>query len=86
VLVLKTLEDKHPTWSAASIRHADSTVAVQSTDSATLERIKFDPEFVEQSLGAMHPGMSLMITDLAAGPETRSEKDFVIVTSEFVQS
>jgi len=27
-----------------------------------------------------------MITDLAAGPETRSEKDFVIVTSEFVQT
>ena len=86
VLVLKTLEGKHPTWSAASIRHADSTVAVQSTDSATLERIKFDPEFVEQSLGAMHPGMSLMITDLAAGPETRSDRDFVIVTSEFVQT
>jgi hypothetical protein len=29
--------------------------------------------------------MSLMITDLAAGPETRSGRDFVIVTSEFVQ-
>jgi hypothetical protein len=27
-----------------------------------------------------------MITDLAADPETRSEKDFVIVTSEYVQS
>jgi len=26
-----------------------------------------------------------MITDLAAGPETRSDRDFVIVTSEFVQ-
>jgi hypothetical protein len=52
----------------------------------TLDRIKFDPVFVEQSLGALHPGMSLMITDLAAGPETRSERDFVIVTSEYVQS
>jgi len=30
--------------------------------------------------------MSLMITDLTAGPETRSEKDFVIVTSEYVQT
>jgi hypothetical protein len=50
------------------------------------ERIKFDPACVEQTLGAMHSGMMLMITDLAAGPETRSEKDFVIVTSEFVQS
>ena len=44
------------------------------------------PVFVEQSLGAMHPGMSLMITDIAAGPETRSDRDFVIVTSEYVQS
>ena len=81
-----TLEGKHPTWSATSIRHADSTTAVQSTDTATLDRIKFDPGFVEQALGSMHPGMSLMITDLAAGPETRSDRDFVIVTSEFVQS
>ena len=30
--------------------------------------------------------VSLMITDLAAGPETRSDRDFVIVNSEFVQS
>ena len=29
VLVLKTLEGKHPTWSATSIRHADSTTAVR---------------------------------------------------------
>jgi len=85
VLVLKTLEGKHPTWSAVSIRHADSTTAVRSTDSAILDRITFDPAFVEQALGSMHPGMSLMITDLAAGPETRSDRDFVIVTSEFVQ-
>ena len=85
VLVLKTLEGKHPTWSAVSIRHSDSTIAVRSTDSAILDRITFDPAFVEQALGSMHPGMSLMITDLAAGPETRSDRDFVIVTSEFVQ-
>jgi len=65
--------------------HADSTTAVQSTDTATLDRIKLDPAFVEQALGSMHPGMSLMITDLDAGPETRSDRDFVIVTSEFVQ-
>jgi len=83
---LKKLEGKHPTWSAASIRHADSTAAVQSTDCATLDRIKFNPAFVEQALGAMHPGMMLMITDLVADPETRSDRDFVNVTSEFVQS
>ena len=59
---------------------------MRSTDRATLERIKFDPTFIEQALGAMHPGMLLMITDLAAGPETRSDRNFVIVTSEYVQS
>jgi hypothetical protein len=84
--VLKKLEGKHLTWSAASIRHADSTAAVQSTDRATLDRIKFDPAFVEQALGLMHPGMSLIITDLVADPNTRSDRDFVILTSEFVQS
>ena len=67
-------------------RVAALSAAVQSTDSATLDRIKFDPAFVEQALGTIHPGTSLMITDLAADPETRSDKDFVIVTSEYVQS
>jgi hypothetical protein len=86
VLVLKTLVGQHPTWSTVSIRHAGSTGAVQPTDSATLDRIQFAPAFVEQALGAMHPGMTLMITDLAAGPETRSDRDFVIMTSEFVQT
>jgi hypothetical protein len=84
--VLKTLEGDHPTWSAASIRHADSTTTAAGTDSAILDRIKFDPDFVKRALEAMHPGMTLMITDLAADPETRSNRDFVIVTSEFVQS
>ena len=86
VLVLKTLEGKHPTWNAVSIRHADSTTAVAATDKETLDRIKFDPAFVEQGLASMHPGMLLMITDLSADPETRSDRNFVIVTSEFVQS
>ena len=86
VLVLKTLEGKHPTWNSVSIRHADSTAAVGGTDRENLDRITFDPAFVEQVLGSMHPGMMLMITDLAADPETRSERDFVILTSEFVQS
>jgi hypothetical protein len=86
VLVLKTLEGKHPIWSAVSIRHSDSTAAIGVSDRATLDRIKFDPTFVKQALEAMHPGMALMITDLAAGPETRSDRDFVIMNSEFVQS
>jgi hypothetical protein len=85
-LVLKTLEGKHPTWSTVAIRHAGSKGAVQPTAHATLQRIQFAPAFVEQALGVMHPGMTLMITDLAAGPETRSDRDFVIVTSEFVRS
>jgi hypothetical protein len=50
VLVLKTLEGDHPTWSAASIRHADSTAAVEGTDSAILDRIKPNPDFVKQAL------------------------------------
>ena len=86
VLVLKTLEGKLPTWHAVSIRHSDSKAAVDTTDSATLDRIKYDPAFVQQALEAMHLGMSVMITDLNAGPETRSDRDFVIVNSEFIQS
>jgi len=86
ILLLKTLQGEHPTWNSVAIRHADSTQSVQPVDSATLDRISFNPAFVQQALGLMHPGMSLMITDLAAGPETQSDRDFVIVNSEFVQS
>jgi hypothetical protein len=84
--VLKALEGDHPTWSAASIRHADSTASIEGTDTAILDRINFEPAFVKQALEAMHPGMTLMITDLAASPGTRTDRDFVIVRSEFVQS
>ena len=86
VLVLKTLEGKHPTWSSVSIRHGGSTGPVEPTDTATLDRIEAAPEFVEQALAAMHPGMTLIITDLGAGAETRSDPDFVILTSEYVES
>ena len=86
VLVLKTLEGEHPSWSSVSVRHADSNVAIQSEGTAALDRIQFYPEFIEEALGAMHPGMQMMITDLTADPETRSDRDFVIVTSEYVQS
>jgi hypothetical protein len=51
---------------------------MQSEGSATLDRIQFYPEFIEEALGAMHPGMQMMITDLTADPETRSDRDFVI--------
>lgn len=86
VLVLKTFEGRHPTWSGVAIDHSGSPGAVQPPDIATLDRITFDPEFVEKTLAAIHPGTIFMITDLAAGPETRSDSDFVIVTSEYVQS
>ncbi len=51
VLVLKSLEGKHPTWSATPIRHADSTTAVRSTDKATLDRINFEPDLSNRLSG-----------------------------------
>jgi hypothetical protein len=86
VLLLKTLEGEHPTWSSVSIRRPASAPASSLTVREVLDRIKFDPAFVKQALVAMHPGMALMITDLSADPETRSDRDFVIMDTEFVQS
>lgn len=68
------------------ILHAGSTGDVQPTDGQTHERITFDPGFLDQMSEAMHPGMTMMITDLAADPDTRSDTDFVIMTSELVES
>lgn len=68
------------------LHHAGSTGDVQPTDGQTLERMSFDPGFLAQASAVMHPGMTMMITDLAADPDTRSDTDFVIMTSEFVES
>ncbi len=86
VLVLKSLHGTKPSWSSVAILHAESSGKIQATDAETLDRIRFDPEFAEQILRNMHPGMTMMITDLPADADTRSEQDFVIMTSEFVQS
>ena len=86
VMVLRAFEGQRPVWSSVAIAPAGSTAAGQPTDGQTLERITFDPGFMAQISAAMHPGMTMMITDLAAEPDTRSEQGFVIMTSEFVES
>jgi hypothetical protein len=45
-----------------------------------LNRIRADKAFVAAMAARMHPGMVLIVTDLPTSPDTRSGKDFVIMT------
>jgi hypothetical protein len=45
-----------------------------------LSRIRADKAFVTAMAASMHPGMVLIVTDLPTSPDTRTGKDFVIMT------
>lgn len=48
--------------------------AGQPTDGLALERVTFQPGFTAELKAVVHPGMTMMITDLAADPDTRSDR------------
>ena len=45
-----------------------------------LQRIKADPDFIAKVSERMHPGMIVILTDAPLHPDTRSGKDFVIMS------
>jgi hypothetical protein len=46
-----------------------------------MQRIGAEPGFVNQMQSRMHPGMTMVLTDAPLSPDSRSGKDFVIVTA-----
>jgi len=46
-----------------------------------INRITADESFVKQIQSRMHPGMVMIVTDLPLHPDSRSGKDFVIMTA-----
>ena len=47
-----------------------------------LNRLHAPDDFMAEIKARMHPGMTLVVSDLAATPDRRSGKDFVIMTGE----
>lgn len=46
-----------------------------------INRITAEPAFVKQMQARMHPGMVMIVTDLPMTADTRSGKDFVVMTT-----
>jgi hypothetical protein len=65
-------------WSA--ITYDTDGVYAGKPDSKALSRISADKAFVEQMRQKMHPGMIMILTDIPLEPDTRSGKDFVIMS------
>jgi len=64
-------------WSAIS--HAADAANAQPGDQL-LQRLKADADFTAKISERMHPGMIVILTDAPLHPDTRSGKDFVIMS------
>jgi hypothetical protein len=67
-------------WHAVSVGKPDETDAASAAATAALQRVQIPPAASKTLQPLLHPGATLMLTDLAATADTRSGKDFVIVT------
>ncbi|GLI92797.1 hypothetical protein LMG27198_17890 [Methylocystis echinoides] len=65
-------------WSA--ITHSTDASPL-TRDDVVMQRIGAEPSFVDQMQSRMHPGMTMVLTDAPLSPDSRSGKDFVIVTT-----
>jgi hypothetical protein len=65
-------------WSA--ITHS-AAASPMTRDDAVMQRIAAEPAFVQAMQTRMHPGMTMILTDAPLSPDSRTGKDFVIVTT-----
>lgn len=65
-------------WTTVS--HSAAQGGMLSSDEPALNRLRADNAFVARMRSKMHPGMVLIATDAPLHPDTRSGKDFVIMT------
>lgn len=81
VFVLQGSHDERQglAWHAIS-HHAQNGAALAQAEEALLTRISIDPAVREELHEYLHPGMTLVTTDLPAHPETRTGRDFVILS------
>lgn len=83
VLMLSDVHDEHRGLSWHAIAHHESTgVPVGQPEEAVVTRISADESVLEIVHQYMHPGMTLVTTDLPAHADTRSGDDFVVISQE----
>jgi hypothetical protein len=71
-------------WSAFGLGgHPKDGVAVDVWSSSVLARIEFlDGDGVRRVARTLHPGTTMVITDLAASPDTRTAPDFTVIAED----
>ena len=71
-------------WSAFGLGgHPQNGVTVDIWSSSVLARIEYlDGPGVKRVAQTLHPGTTMVITDLAASPETRTAPDFTVITED----
>jgi hypothetical protein len=70
------------TWVSVGYKPSGSRIGLLDSGTAILDRVKPDVALTRQIIELMHPGLVLVLTDLPAHPETRSARDFVVMTQD----
>ncbi|MDB6179703.1 L,D-transpeptidase [Paracoccus sp. Z330] len=78
VMMLENL-DGGLAW--VGVTHHPDPTAPNRPEEDIISRLRIDPEFNRQTAAMLHPGMTLIITDLPSHADSRSGQDFVIMTS-----
>ncbi|WP_238121725.1 MULTISPECIES: L,D-transpeptidase [unclassified Xanthobacter] len=81
VVYVLASRDGTPRWSAISY---EGNAAPAGEAAQALARITVDPSINRQVASLMHPGATLLVTDLPAHPGTRTGRDFVVLTHKMV--
>lgn len=71
-------------WMHVSTESADGSL--EEDESFLASRVHIPPLFVQQIYDLLEPGTTLVITNRAATPETRSDDDFVIMATHHEES
>ena len=70
---------KHYNWVAIGLGTGHESHVDQQRELATTARLQIPDHAFAQIAENLHPGATMMLTDLPAHPETRSDTDFVIM-------
>lgn len=80
VFLLDSLDQAAQGMRWIAFANSDEDAGVVSMDANLISRISADPPFVATMQKVLHPGAILILTDAPLAPDSRSGKDFVIMT------
>lgn len=77
-------DDPHLVWHG--ITHHPDPASPLEPEGTILDRLRTPEDFTAELRQRMHPGMTLIVSDLRATPDRRSDEDFVIMTGTSLTS